>query len=242
MAVPVKDADLVGYSTNFNTRGVATPLVFGLTTTQMSLYTPLHVAWLAAWNAANAEGGKSKSLTAAKNTAKANLLPLARQLYALIQSSLTVTDDNKTLMGVTIRKTTPSPTPPPAMAPAVTALSVTGRTAKFKIVDAAFPDTNRKPANAVGATIVACSGTTPPPPGDPGWVLQGQTGQNKFQVQFSSSIVAGTPCWVSAMWYTRRGDYSPASAPLQVYLQIGGGSGEVEQTDGVDEVPQLKAA
>lgn len=221
MAVPTADAPLVDYSTNFNALGVATPTNFGLTAAQMTAYTTLHTAWLAAYAAAKVAGGKSKSLVAAKDSAKAALLPYARQLYAIVQSSLTVSDANKELIGVTVRKTNPTPTPPPSLSPKLTLLSVTGRVARYQIEDREFPDTKRRPLNAIGATIMSFAGPTPPVAGDPNWKLEGQTGKNIFDVQFANDIAPGTTCWVTALWYNRRGAYSPACEPIQTYLQIG---------------------
>ena len=40
-------------------------------------------------------------------------------------------------------------------------------------------------------------------------------------VQYPSGVAAGTPCWAVAMWYSRRGEYSPACAPVMTYLQVG---------------------
>src|SRR5262245_5210274 len=145
MAVPKKDSLLVNYSTNFNTRGVAAPADFGLSVPQMTAFTALHEAWLDAYTACNVEGGKNKALVAEKNQAKANLLPYARELYAQIQFSLTVTDENKTLMGVTIRSNQPTPVPPPADPPKLTKLSVVGTVVKYQVADLAFPDTKRRP-------------------------------------------------------------------------------------------------
>jgi len=234
MAVPKKDSDLVNYSTNFNTLGVAHPTDFGLTAAQMTAYTPLHTAWINAYTACNVEGGKNPSLVAAKNSAKAALLPYARQLYAVVQSSLTVTDANKRLIGVTIRKTTPTPTPPPADSPKLSILSVVGRTVRCQVEDRAFPGTKRKPGNALGVTILSFAGATPPAAGDPNWKLEGQTGKTIFDVQFANDITPGTPCWVTALWYNRRGAYSPACEPLQTYLQIGPVAEETQ--------PMMKAA
>ena len=70
MAVPTLDAPLAQYSTNFNTRGTAAPATFGLSAAQMTQYTTLHNAWMAAYNAAKADGSKSKALVMAKNDAK----------------------------------------------------------------------------------------------------------------------------------------------------------------------------
>ena len=221
MAVPTLDAPLAEWSTNFNTRGVAAPADFGLDAGQMTLYTPLHTAFIAAYNASKAEGARNKALVQAKNDAKGSLLVYARELYAFIQASLTVSNENKTLIGVLVRDFEPTPVPPPALAPLVTLMSVIGRTARYKLADASAPGTRRRPINAEGATILSYVGTTPPPAGDPSWKLEGQTGKTVFTVQFPDSVAPGTACWMTALWYNRRGDYSPACAPVQTYLQIG---------------------
>lgn len=221
MAIPKKDSDLAAYSTNFNTRGVASPTDFGLTAGQMTAYTALHTPWITAYNAVNTDGGRSKALVAAKNAAKAALLPYARQLYGFIQSSLTVSDANKTLMNVTIRNNQPTPVPPPALAPLLTRVSVIGRIVRFKVEDAAFPETRRKPANAKGVTILSFAGETPPLSGSALWKLEGQTGKTQFNVQFGEDVAPGTACWVTCLWYSPSGAYSPACEPLQSFLQIG---------------------
>jgi hypothetical protein len=221
MAVPTLDAPLAEWSTNFNTRGVAAPTDFGLSAAQMTLYTPLHTSFISAYNAAKADGAKSKALVIAKDDAKSSLLVYARELYAFIQASLTVSNENKTLIGVVVRDVEPSPVPPPALAPLCTLLSVTGLIARYKLADAQFPNSRRRPPNAKGATILSYVGATPPPSDDPMWKLEGQTGKNTFSVQFPSTVAPGTPCWVTVLWYNARGEYSPAAPPVQTYLQSG---------------------
>src|SRR5438067_9953035 len=110
MAFPTKDSALAAYSTNFNTRIVASPLVFNLTALQATAYTALHDPFIAAYEAASAVGARSRSLVAAKNTAKHALLAYGRQLYGFVQSAATVSDANKELLGVRVRST---PTPQP---------------------------------------------------------------------------------------------------------------------------------
>jgi hypothetical protein len=220
MAVPQTDAKLAEYSTNFQTRGTATPLVFSLTALQMTQYTTLHDAFISANNACKAEGARSKALCMAKDDAKVALLAYARELYGIIQASPTVTNENKTLIGVTVRDTVPSNDPPPALSPLVSNVSVTGSVGRYKIADRAFPNTRRKPANAIGATIMSATGPTPPPAGSTGWKVEGQTGRNTFLVDFGD-VAPGTPCWVTAVWYNRRGEYSPACPAVLTYLQTG---------------------
>lgn len=221
MAVPTLDAPLAQWSTNFQALGTAQPADFSLTAPQMVQYTTLHDAFIAAYDAAKAEGARSRALTMAKNDARAALLVYARELYAFIQASLTVSNENKTLIGVKIRDKEPSPVPPVALAPLVTLLAVISRTGRYKLADRAFPNSRRRPLNAEGATVMSYVGATPPPSNDPGWKLEGQTGRNTFLVEFPDDVAPGTPCWVTAVWYNRRGEYSPACEPVQTYLQVG---------------------
>jgi hypothetical protein len=221
MAVPTLDAPLAAYSTNFNALGSAAPGDFSLSVGQMAQYTVLHDNWMAAYNAAKPEGSRSRALVRAKNDKKAILLPYLRELYNVIKASQAVSNENKTLIGVTIVDREPSPIPAPALAPLVTLMSVIGRTAHYRLADATAPSNRRKPINAEGAMIRSFAGTTPPPTNDVGWRVEGQTGRTTFSVTYPNGVAPGTPCWVTVVWYNRRGAYSPACAPVQAYLQAG---------------------
>jgi hypothetical protein len=221
MAVPTLDAPLAQWSTNFNTRADASGATWNLSAGQVTEYTGLHTAFISAYDVSKADGARSRALVQAKNDSKAALLVYARELYGLIQASLTISNDDKVLIGVKVRDNEPTPVPPPALSPIVTVLSVTGRTARYQLRDRAFPDSRRRPLNAAGATILSYCGPTPPPANDPGWTVQGQTGRNIATVEFPSTVEPGTACWVTAMWYNRRGEYSPACPPVLTYLQIG---------------------
>src|SRR4051812_48963721 len=126
MAIPKKDSALLAWSTNFDTRVSASATTFGLTTSQATSYTTLHDAFVAAYNAVSTPGARSKSLVTAKDIAKASLLALARELYGLVSANTTVSDPNKELIGVNVRKTPPTPVPVPSEAPALDIISVTG--------------------------------------------------------------------------------------------------------------------
>jgi hypothetical protein len=221
MAVPTLDAALAQWSTNFNNLGTATPGDFGLSAPQMAIYTPLHTSYISAYDAAKVQGAKSKSLVIAKNDAKWALIPYARELYQMIQANSSVTNENKLLIGVAVRDTEPTPTPPPAQSPLLTVLSVNGRQVRLKLEDRLFTNTRRRPANAVGAAIFTFVGVTPPPIGAPGWSPEGQTGKTTVTVQFPDTVEPGTSCWLTAVWYNRRGEWSPQCEPVQTFLQIG---------------------
>ncbi|MDB5323162.1 MAG: hypothetical protein JWN40_4793 [Phycisphaerales bacterium] len=222
MAVPTLDAPLAEYSTNFQALGSAAPGEFSLSVGQMAQYTVLHDNWMAAYNAAKPEGSRSRALVRAKNDMKALLLSYLRELYGVIKTSQSVTNENKTLIGVTIvDRNTSSPIRPPAQAPLVTLISVIGRVAHYRLADATAPSNRRKPINAEGAMIRSFAGATPPATDGFGWRVEGQTGRTTFTVTYPNSVAPGTPCWVTVVWYNRRGEYSPACAPVQAYLQAG---------------------
>jgi hypothetical protein len=167
-----------------------------------------------------AEGARSKSLVADKNLAKDNLLKYLRELYAYCAANLTVSPGNKELIGVTVRSE-PSPVPPVALAPVVTVKSVVGRTVRGNLRDASTESSRRRPLNAQGALVLIAYGDAPPASGSSGWTIAGQTGRTNFVAQFPDEVTPGTPCYITAMWYNERGEYSPASDPITTYLQIG---------------------
>src|SRR5688500_16553736 len=164
MAFPTKDAELVVYSTNWDTRLTASAADFGLTPAQATQYGTLHDAWIAAynaWSAAIASGTRSESLTSAKNDAKKNLLFFGRQLYAFVQWNEAVSDSNRDLLQVVNRKTEPTPGPVPAMSPGIELKSVVGRTVNVRLFDTTDSANRGRPAGVSGASIFSAVSATP---------------------------------------------------------------------------------
>jgi hypothetical protein len=122
--VPTRDVLLMPYSTNFNTRIVASASTYGLSAAQVTKFTGLYTPYIEAANAAAAEGQKNKSLVASRNSAKAALMPYFRELYAFIQANSDVADSAKVDLGIVIRRH-PAPQPAVATAPIITVASAT---------------------------------------------------------------------------------------------------------------------
>jgi len=220
MAIPLKDSALAAWSTNFDTRITATPTVFGLVAAQATAYGVLHDAFIAAYNAASVIGARSKSLVTAKATAKAALMPYARELYGFVQASLTVTDADKDLLGVTVKNTDPAPIPAPIVSPDIDFISVLGRVAKIRIHDAASSN-RRKPAGVKGATVFSYVGTTPPED-IRAWKFEGSTTKDVIDVSFPDSVAPGALVWLTAFWFNNRSLSGPACNPVSTHLQFGG--------------------
>src|SRR5215472_13730287 len=83
--LPAREAELVTWSTNFNTKITATPTTYGLTAAQATAYTALHNAFVTAFNAANSDATNSRSSVVTKNSAKSALIANARQLAGIVQ-------------------------------------------------------------------------------------------------------------------------------------------------------------
>ena len=219
MAIPKKDSDLAAWSINFNTRITATPVTFGLTAGQATAYTTLHAAFIAAYNAASADGARSKSLVTAKETAKAALLVYARELYGFVQANTTVSDADKNLLGVTV-KAAPTPVPPPSDPPALDIVSVTGRTVRIRLHDSTDASRRGKPVGVNGAAVFSFVGATPPS-GTSTWKFEGNTGKTLVDVTFPDSVAPGAQVWLCAFWFNQSKQSGPACDPMSTNVQFG---------------------
>jgi hypothetical protein len=209
---------LLNWANAFSPQITATPTAFGLVAGQATSYASTLSAYADALLAATAENTRTKGTVAAKNTAKLDLIAASRQLAGVVAKHPGITDEQLSDLGLIVPDRNHGTVFPPAVAPIVASTSVASRIVRGTLRDATFPSVRRRPANAKGATILIAWGTTPPPSGDPGWLVAGQTGRTTFTVQFPNSVPGGMPCYISALWYNERGEYSPASDPITVYL------------------------
>jgi hypothetical protein len=225
MSIPLKDSLLVPFSTNFNDRIVASPSTFQLTAPQAAAYTPLHTAYVEAYNtmmAARADGTRSESLTAAKDSAKKTLLDYARQLYGIVSANDLVSDAEKILLGIHV-KVIPGSIPRPGVRPGMDFIGVNGRTVSVSIHDSASSAKRGKPAGAVAAWVYSFVGTEYP--SDPlEWSFEGATTRAKFDIVFPSTVPGGQQVWVCAAWVNAKQEAGPTCLPITTNLQGGGTS------------------
>jgi hypothetical protein len=228
MAIPTKDALLVPYSLNFSTRATATPAAFQISVADESALMNLQQVYsdaYAALVAARDSGTRSQSLTATKDVAKAAMLVLLRKLYTQVQVNPAVTEANKVLIGVHIKKTNPSPKPAPIARPGMDVVSVFGRTITLNIHDSASSTKRAKAPNTTQAFVYTFVGTSYP--SDPSlWQFNGFATTNKHEITLPDSVPAGAQIWICAAWANQRG-IGPTSLPISTNIQ-GGGVEEVE--------------
>lgn len=222
MAVPTKDSLLVPYSGNWEIRITESPETFGLTAAQATQLTALRTPYVAAYETmmeALSNGTRSKNLTNIKDSTKAALVPYLRVLYAQVAANIAVTDADKILLGITIRKA-PSPIPPPTVAPGMDLIHVAGRTVRVNIHDSASSAKRGKPAGVAGACVYSFVGETYP--SDPGeWTYEGQTTKGSIAVTFPESVAPGSQVWIMSAWYNAKAETGPLATPITAYVQRG---------------------
>ena len=216
--LPNKDAALLAWSLNFSTKITATPTAYGLTAAQATAYDAVHDAYSAALAACD-PGERSKSLVSAKNDARTALKNSARLLALLVQGTASVTDAQKVELGLTVRQQ-PSPIPPPADAPALDVVSVSGRTVRIRLHDSTDAARRGKPAGVFGATVLSFVGAEPPSTAT-GWKFEGNTGRTTFSVVFPESVAPGAKVWLAAFWFNGSKESGPACAPVGTNVQFG---------------------
>ena len=219
MAVPTKDSLLAVYAPNFSGIITASPTTYNVTTAQAAALATATDNFVEAYNAARAEGTRSKSLTATKTSMKIALLSLLRPMYGAIQASATVTNTQKVNLGITIRRT-PTPVPAPSTEPVVTVVSVTGRTVKLRLRDAANPHRVGRPVGVASATILSYVGATPPA-GIGAWRFEGNVSKTLIDVVFPDTVAPGALVWFTVFWSNRKDEAGPACDPVSTYLQYG---------------------
>lgn len=217
-AFPTTDTGLLQWSQNFLDLIEATPLAFGLTAADATSYETVHDAYAAALTACDPPQ-RSKTAVVVKNQARADLKNAATLLGNKVYSTATVTDAQKTQLGIPPRQA-PSPIPAPVSAPVLEVVSSTAWTVRIRLRDATGASRG-KPAGTIGASVFSFAGAAPPT--DIGqWKFEGSIGRvNKIDVTFDSGLAAGTRVWLTAFWFNGRKQSGPPCAPVGTNLPGG---------------------
>ncbi len=226
--LPVRDAQLLAWSVNFNalinsTKGAG----FGLTQQQATDYTTRHTAFATAYQTSYDPNTRTPPNITIKDEAKKALSEYARELVRIVQSYPSLTDDQRRELKITVRKQR-SPQPPPTVRPALTIVSVTGRTVTIKIREDGESSKRGKPAGVLGASVYTYVGNTYPT--DPTlWAFDGTTTKTTHQIVFPETVANGAQIWVCAAWFNRKTETGPVSIPVTTNIQ--GGLGQASPVE-----------
>lgn len=217
--LPGKDAELLSWSSNFSTKISAGAVGYGLTTAQATSYAALHSAFSSAYATAITPSTRTRSAVAAKNDARKTLKSSARMLARIVQATPTVTAPQKLDLGLDPRDVEPSPINPPTESPVIEIVAALGRTIKVNLRSVGS-ERRGKPDGVAGASLFSYVGATPPTPIS-AWTFEGSTTRTSFDIEFASSVPAGSQVWLTAFWFNPRSQAGPACTPISAYIAGG---------------------
>jgi hypothetical protein len=216
--LPDPDRLLLRWAENFYAvaNAVPGPAGYGLTVAQLASFNLLLMSYQAGLAACD-PGVRSKAAVITKNQAKVNLQADARLLAKVVQGTGSVTDAQKTTLGLNVRAT-PRRAGMPADAPSIDIVSVSGRTVSIRLHSAAVAGKRGRPAGVKGATIFSYVGETAPTDAS-AYKFEGNTARTTFEVTFPDAVAPGSAVWITAMWFNTRAQSGPAAQPVQAIIQ-----------------------
>ncbi len=160
---------------------------------------------------------RTRTDTIVKNDARYHLVNASRSLIAVCEAWPQMTDAKRSELNLPIRDREPTPQTRLTVAPFIDILSQNGLSVKVGLRDAAASTRRRRPAGAIGATILTHVGETAPATIE-GWTFQGNTSKTTVDITFPPMTPRGAKVWIVATWFSRTSMSSPPSRPLFTYL------------------------
>lgn len=207
--IPSTDSGFLAWSENFDTLITATPTAYGLTAPQAAAYAALHATYAAAYAAATNPITRTPVTIAAKDTAKAAAIAMARELAQIVKADPDTTDEQLTELGITVDKFPPTPVPTPSTFPLLDFLRATPGEHQLQYRDSETPTTKRKPDGAVAMEVWREIGTAvAPTPADASFF--GDVTKSPFVIDYTEAD-RGKISTIFARWKTRTGKVGPWS-------------------------------
>lgn len=214
--LPTREADLALWSANFAALTTATPTAYGLTTAQALDYATANSIWQSALQLANDPSTRTAPAVAAKDIAKVNLKAISRLQGGIVQAWPSITPEQLGDLGLTVRDTGRTPTPPPNTYPLVNVIGNAAHSLTVALADQNTPNARRRPIGAIGAEMYGQIGGTAPT-GLSGMQYLGL--QTRYPQMWDLGLSAiGQRVYVICRWINRKGEPGPISALTSIVL------------------------
>jgi hypothetical protein len=224
--LPTADNALLNWAQNFDNLLSTNFAAYGLPTGVASAYSMKFGAYQMALAAAKGDQTRGKSTVYAKDEKKRDLIAYTRLVAGQISRTMTVTNQQRSDLGLIVRKA-PSKHGPPTTRPTATLSSAIMRMVDVRVFDESSQTKRGKAPNTIGAKVYTFVGAEYP--SDPTlWAYQGDTTNGKFSMTFPNSVPNGTQVWICAAWFNRTGETGPISIPISTNVQ-GGGTAQQQQ-------------
>ncbi len=210
--IPAPDDDFDTYAvTKFGPYANAHTSALGITTGDLTALNVALIQWGYAWPGfINAESA-FRAATEEKGTQRGALETAIRTIAGKVQTNTSVTDTQKTALGVTALKTTRTPVAAPTTTPAIQRSDTSTRAIlRLFIVDAATPDSRAKPAGVQSCEIREQVGGTAPVDPNAMAFLAIET-RMPYRADFDAMDI-GKTVYFALRWLNTRGEPGPWSA------------------------------
>lgn len=157
--IPSTDSGFSDWLLNFATLIAAGPTAYGLVAGDATAISAQNTSYQAAYALAVDPSTRTPSTVAAKDAAKSLALSVVRPYALQINANAGVTDEQRADLGLTIRKTTPTPVPAPSTAPGITFRAAIPLATTLGYYDTATPTTKAKPYGTIGMELWVAVGT-----------------------------------------------------------------------------------
>jgi hypothetical protein len=165
-----------------------------------------------AYPAAKSGATRGPSSVAAKNTARADVEAFARQLALVIQANPAITFVQKSVLGITLRKTHKTPIQAPVSCPALALISTYPGRHTLNYADTNTLTAKVKPFGVAYLQLSVWIAPIGAPPTGPATRILPFT-RNPMVVRFTSADV-GQRATYTARWVTAKGLMGPSSGAL----------------------------
>lgn len=201
--IPATDSGFDAWADNFATLLTAGPTAYGEDAASALVVQTAYDNWAAAYLLTTNPATRTPSAIADKDAERVNCDAATRPVAQRINARSSVTNTQRSDLGITIRKTTRTPVPPPATAPALILRSQIPGVAAVQIRDEATPTTKAKPLGVIGVDLHVFVGASPPASFED-YPLAKTTGKTPNSLGFSGAQ-SGETANVVARWTTRSG-------------------------------------
>lgn len=214
--IPTRNADLLAWLANFSTLITATPLAYGLQTSDATTIAAENSAYSTAYTLATDPSTRTRATVAGFSAAKAHALSIVRPYAQQIANNLGVTNEQKASLGLTVRDTSRTPVPPPTTQPVLSIAFAQHLQMTLRFADVTTPTSRAKPAGVttmVLAKYVGVAVATDPESAN----LDSLVTVQPVNVAFDSGD-QGKICTFFARWANRKGQLGPWSAGVHMTI------------------------
>lgn len=201
--IPATDAGFDAWSDNFATLLTADPTAYGEDAPTAAAVQASVDAWAAAYALATDPSTRTSVTVADKDSERVTATAVIRPVALRINANPIVTNMQREALGLTVRKTIPTPVPPPATAPTVAMRSAIPLNVTLSIRDESTPTSKAKPFGVIGAEVFVSVGEVAAV--DPAQLTyRGTHTKTPSKIVFGASD-QGKIATVATRWVTRSG-------------------------------------